>query len=265
MLGCGGWSGLRPCDRSNTRSFALPVAWLELATGLLLVVVGAAAWAQAEPGMAWSVLPAAATVYAVMAVILALCWKTPARSLGAANRVTLFRGTLVALAAGALSSPQALAAQVWVFAGLAATALVMDGADGWIARRSGGASAFGARFDMELDAFFILVLCSALFVLGRAGVWVLAIAAMRYAFLGSMRVWPWLGAPLPESFRRKLVCVWQVATLLVCLPPWMSAGLARGLLALALALLAWSFARDIRWLRRHRLRSGALAKPLSAP
>lgn len=255
---------MRPCDRSKVCASALPLAWLELATGLLLVV-GAGVWAQAGLGVAWSVLPAAAAVYAVMAVILARFWETPARSLGAANRVTLFRGTLVALSAGAVLSPQTLAAHAWVFAGLAAVALALDGVDGWIARRKGEATAFGARFDMELDAFFILVLCSALLVLGKAGFWVLAIAAMRYAFLASMRVWPWLGAPLPESFRRKLVCVWQVATLLVCLPPWIGGDLAQPLLVFALVLLAWSFARDIRWLRRRRLRPGAFANPMSAP
>ena len=34
----------------------------------------------------------------------------------------------------------------------------LDGVDGWLARRSGIASAFGARFDMEIDALLILVL-----------------------------------------------------------------------------------------------------------
>ncbi len=243
---------------------ALPLAWLELATGLV-VVVGAAAWAQAELGVAGSVLPVAATVYAVMAVIVAQFWQPPQRSLGAANRVTLFRGALVALATGALSSPQTLAAHVWVFAGLAAMALFLDGVDGWVARHGGAATAFGARFDMELDAFFILVLCSALLVLGKAGPWVLAIAAMRYVFLASMKVWPWLRASLPDSFRRKLVCVWQVATLLVCLPPWLGEEFARALLLLALALLGWSFACDIRWLHRRHLRLGAPTDPTSGP
>ena len=41
---------------------------------------------------------------------------------------------------------------------LAAVALVLDGVDGQVARRTGTVSALGARFDMEVDAFLMLVL-----------------------------------------------------------------------------------------------------------
>ena len=41
---------------------------------------------------------------------------------------------------------------------LAAVALALDPADGWLARRTGTASALGARFDGEVDAFLILAL-----------------------------------------------------------------------------------------------------------
>jgi hypothetical protein len=100
---------------------------------------------------------------------------------------------------------------------------------------------------MELDAFLILALCVHLLVMGKAGSWVLAIGAMRYVFVAAMRIWPWLDGPLPESRRRKLVCVWQVGSLLLCLLPTVGAGQAAPLLALALGLLAWSFAVDVRW------------------
>ena len=64
--------------------------------------------------------------------------------------------------------------------GLAVVALVLDGVDGWVARRTGTVSALGARFDMEVDAFLILVL--SVYVAGSVGPWVLAIGAARYAF-----------------------------------------------------------------------------------
>ena len=41
---------------------------------------------------------------------------------------------------------------------LAVVALVLDAVDGWVARRTGTTSPLGARFDMEVDAFLILVL-----------------------------------------------------------------------------------------------------------
>ena len=88
-------------------------------------------------------------------------------ALGAANRVTLTRATLVggvtALVADALVGPAHVAAMV----GLAVVALVLDGVDGWVARRTGTVSALGARFDMEVDAFLILVL--SVYVAGSVG------------------------------------------------------------------------------------------------
>jgi hypothetical protein len=48
--------------------------------------------------------------------------------------------------------------------------------------------------------------------------------------------------------------VWQVASLLSCLLPFVAGALATALLALALALLVWSFAVDVRWLHGARRR-----------
>ena len=41
---------------------------------------------------------------------------------------------------------------------LSTLALVLDVVDGWVARRTRTSTAFGARFDGEVDAFLILVL-----------------------------------------------------------------------------------------------------------
>lgn len=179
----------------------------------------------------------------------------PLANFGAANRVTLLRAGIVALVAGLIGQAGLTPNLGWFVAGLAGFTLLLDGVDGWVARRWHCESDFGARFDMELDAFLILVLCVHLLAMGKAGPWVLAIGAMRYAFVAAMQPWPWLERPLPESRRRKLVCVWQVASLLVCLLPVIAGALATMLLALALALLAWSFAVDVRWLYRSRPRT----------
>src|SRR5690606_41330950 len=60
---------------------------------------------------------------------------------------------------------------------LATVGLVLDGVDGRVARRTGTSSPRGARFDMEVDAFLILVLSvhAALFL----GPWVPAIELGR--------------------------------------------------------------------------------------
>lgn len=236
--------------RLAARGRAVPVAVLEVgaAFGLLagLVVLGAALFALPRQA-GWA---AAGVLLAIAAAVLHP-WPDLRTTLGPANRVTLARAVLVAMVAGALAAPSWVGEHAIGLVALAAAALLLDGVDGWVARRWGCASAFGARFDMELDAFLILVLCVHLLAMGKAGPWVLAIGAMRYAFVGAMRVWPWLDGPLPESGRRKLVCVWQVASLLVCLLPAVAPGLAPPLLALALALLTWSFAVDVRWRKMH--------------
>ena len=223
--------------------------------GLGVVSVFAAAWLGLPGRAGWA---AAGVLLAVAALALSR-WPDLRTTLGPANRVTLGRAVLVAMVAGALVVPAWVQQHALWVALVAGVALALDGVDGWVARRCRCASAFGARFDMELDAFLILVLCVHLLSMGKAGHWVLAIGAMRYAFVAAMRVWPWLDAPLPERGRRKLVCVWQVASLLLCLLPQVDARMAAPLLALALVLLAGSFAADVRWLFVHRERGGQAA------
>ena len=135
-------------------------------------------------------------------------------------------------------------------------ALALDGVDGWVARRTASTSAFGARFDMELDAFFILMLCGVLLSIGKVGAFVLLIGLARYLFIAAQRLWPWLAADLPESLFRKGVCVWQITTLLICALPFVGAGSASLLAGAALALLVLSFGRDVRWLHRRRSAAG---------
>ncbi|MDP2868628.1 CDP-alcohol phosphatidyltransferase family protein [Methyloversatilis sp.] len=230
---------------------AVPPMWVDLLAGGVLLAILTATLAHAldlPPGVGVATL----LVYMVMAALLLRCWPDGRRPLGAANRVTLFRALLVALLAGALASPSSLAAQATPFAVLALAALLLDGVDGWVARRFDAASDFGARFDMELDAFLIAVLCLAPVLLGKVGPWVLAIGAMRYAFVAAMPVWRWLDHPLPDSVRRKTVCVVQVACLLACLLPAVDARTTAALLGVALLALAASFFIDIRWLYRRR-------------
>lgn len=222
----------------------------ELSIGLAALTLASLAlwfWLGAGP-----LVPLAAmATYLAMAVLVGCFAPEPRRGLGWANRVTLGRGMMVALLAGGLVEPGLLARHAMAFAGLALVALALDGIDGWIARRTATATAFGARFDMEVDALLILVLCLALVALDKAGPWVLAIGAMRYAFVMAGAFLPWLEAPLPESLRRKAVCVWQVAALMLGLLPAVGPAATHWLAATALAGLVGSFAVDVGWLYRH--------------
>ena len=67
---------------------------------------------------------------------------------------------------------------------IGAVALALDGLDGWVARRNNTVSVLGARFDMEVDAFLILVL--SVLVVPHARAVGAAIGLMRYAFVAAM-------------------------------------------------------------------------------
>lgn len=217
------------------------------ALGLLASTALLWSWLGASP---WVPL-LAAVAYLVMAGLILAGVPRHWGGLGLANRITLWRGTLIALLAGTLADPGLLTQYAVPLAALALLALVLDGVDGAVARCTATQSDFGARFDMELDAVLILVLCLALLSLGKAGPWVLAIGAMRYAFVIAGIALSWLTAALPESRRRKAVCVWQVTALMIALLPAVGATATTWLAGSALLGLTWSFLVDIRWLYRH--------------
>ena len=126
---------------------------------------------------------------------------------------------------------------------LTVVALALDAVDGWVARRNGTASALGAHFDGEVDAFLILVL--SVYVARSAGAWVLAIGAARYAFLAAGWLLPWMREPLPPRYWRKVVAATQGIVLTIAAADVLPPALTQAALVAALALLAESFGRDV--------------------
>ncbi len=172
---------------------------------------------------------------------------------GFANAVTLCRVAVIALlAAGAGEALAGSRTLAWGAVGLATAAALLDAIDGPLARRSGLASAFGARFDMETDALLVLVLCLLLVHFGKVGNWILAAGLLRYAFVAAGWIWRWLAEPLAPSGRRKAVCVFQIVTLIVALGPIVDRPASGWIAATGLAALTISFAIDAVWLARRR-------------
>lgn len=114
-------------------------------------------------------------------------------ALGAAG----FMGVMLR-SAGALTLPNALTfarlmmlvgallfapGEVAVVLPCALAAWVLDGVDGWLARRRGQATEFGALFDQETDAALVLLLCVTLMVTRSFGPWVLIAGLLRYALV----------------------------------------------------------------------------------
>ena len=218
------------------------VALLGLAValgGLLLMRVA---------GLGWRMPAGALAGYTTIAllVLLGLALHAPHRRFGAANAVTLARAATASLFIGVLADGTVLApAGRWVLTLAGTAALLLDGVDGWAARKTGLSSRFGARFDMEVDALFVLVLGALVWRAGQAGAWVLTAGLLRYLFVAAGRLFPVLTAPLPESFRRKAICVAIIAVQLTALSPLLAPGPARLLCLAGLALLCYSFGADI--------------------
>lgn len=177
---------------------------------------------------------------------------------GAANAVTTVRTGLVALIAGLVAASFAGPIAPDFLTAVVVPALALDAVDGWVARRTGSVSELGARYDMEVDAFLLLVL--SVQVAGALGPWVLAIGLLRYAFVVAGLLLPWMNRPLPARYWRKVVTA--VAGIALALA---ASGAAPGLSALcvgsALALLVESFGRDVVWLTRRRHDAVAIRRP----
>ncbi|MEU6770114.1 CDP-alcohol phosphatidyltransferase family protein [Streptomyces sp. NPDC046759] len=189
-----------------------------------------------------------AFAFATWAVLARALHRASLPSFGPANRVTLGRATLVGGVTALVADSFESAPPVTLLVALTAVALILDGVDGKVARRTGTSSALGARFDMEVDAFLILVL--SVYVSMQLGPWVLLIGGMRYAFVAAARVAPWLNAPLPPSFARKTVAAVQGIALLLAGAGFLPHLANLAIVFLALGSLLWSFGRDVWWLWR---------------
>jgi phosphatidylglycerophosphate synthase len=213
-----------------------------------LVLLVALAWTVGLSGPGWVVGIACGVI--TSALLVRGLASHGADRLGPADWVTWTRATLAggvaALTADSFGGPISVATLV----GLAMVALALDGVDGWVARRTDTESALGARLDMEVDAFLMLVL--SVYVARSLGGWVLAIGAARYAFGFAGWLLPWMRVTLPPRYWRKVVAATQGVALTFAAADVVPHPVTDAVLVASLALLAESFGRDVWWLWRRR-------------
>jgi len=220
---------------------------------ITLAVVGLCAIAASEAlALESTYAPKAVAGFAAVAalIVATLPEHHPFARFGWANHVTLARAGLVALLAalvGAGDAPRIMA----FAAALGGAAVALDFVDGRLARATGLASAFGARFDMETDAALVMVLALLAWQSGHVGPWVLASGLLRYAFVTAGRFWPCLRRALAPSFRRKAAAAVQMIALVVVLVPGVPPPAGTLVAAGALAFLCYSFLVDTLWLHAH--------------
>jgi phosphatidylglycerophosphate synthase len=173
----------------------------------------------------------------------------PYLEFGPANHVTMVRAILVALIASLIGEP-AIPGAAAAATALAVLMTVLDGVDGWLARRSGMTSAFGARFDVETDSLLVMAMSILVWQHGKAGAWVLLGGMMRYAFVLAGFWLPWITRPLRPTRRGKTVAVSNMVGVSVALAPIVPPPFSTMAVGATLIALTWSFAVDVRRLWR---------------
>jgi phosphatidylglycerophosphate synthase len=181
-------------------------------------------------------------------------------ALGPADWVTLSRAVIACAIAAQVADSFWGSTGVPALVLLTVIALVLDGVDGWVARRTATESTFGARFDMEVDSFLLLAL--SVYVARATGAWVLAIGAARYLFVAAGWLLPWLRGSLPPRYWRKVVATTQGVVLTIAAAEVLPEALMNVVLVGSIGLLAESFGRDVWWLWRHR---SAMPDQVAAP
>ena len=176
--------------------------------------------------------------------------RSRASAFGPANWVTLARSTFVAGIAALIAEALVQAASITAVVTLTVIALVLDSVDGRVARRTASATAVGARFDMEVDAFLILVLSAYV----AQSVRCVGAHDRRGALAHSVAAgWllPWLRESPPPRYWYKFVAALEGIVLTVVIADILPGPGNGASLTLALVLLGESFGHEVWWLWQH--------------
>jgi len=168
---------------------ALPLEPWSRWNALALLTAGAAALALGDS----SALVVVALPSFALLLVLCRTGFTPSGRFGLGNVVTVVR---LALASSIGLVPDSV--PTWSLGALVFVIFALDGLDGWLAKRAGDTSAFGAHFDMETDSFLVLLIGLELFTRGRYGAWVLGPGLLHYAYVLCLWLFPPKNGEIPR-------------------------------------------------------------------
>lgn len=204
-------------------------------------------------GACGAVISRRSAYVAVPALIsFALLWRgrppeLPAlrRGVGLANGLTALRLSVVLLATA--SMPRLGTA--WVMAAFSLN-VVLDAIDGYSARRLGAATSFGALFDREVDAVFVLsaYLYFHLYSIGGLGPWVLLPGVLPYLYRLSVAA---LSAPVPSERKERLAAPLAAVNFVLLLGAVGLPAYATPILAVSVSVVLLSFSASFWSLYRH--------------
>jgi phosphatidylglycerophosphate synthase len=215
--------------RANSAFF---VRRFTLIHSLVVLVAAALAWHGKDARLVAAV---GAASLAVLASLYAGRF-TPDGRFGVANALTVVRVLLVVVLSALREVGPFAASLVVAF-------LLLDGVDGWVARLPPStASEFGARFDMETDALFVLAFGSKLAEVGRLGAWIIVPGLLRYAYAAAISIAPRLGEAPRSRFGRTVAGAMMTS---LAVSAWPIEPLSEPLALVASTLVILSFARSL--------------------
>ena len=143
-------------------------------------------------------------------------WRVFGRWGGVANGLTGLRaGLLLGAVMGSDEWP------LYIYLPIGIVILVLDGLDGYYARKYGTVSAFGDAFDKEVDALFVLTYGILMVDAHLIGSWIVLPGLLRYGYVIGLSFLERQPSPTGKSFRRQFVGMWLMGTWLspFVLPP----------------------------------------------
>ena len=148
-------------------------------------------------------------------------------------RVALVPIVLVLLAVG----DELTTARWWAFIIFVAAALT-DTVDGWVARRLGGVTAFGALADPLADKLLVVGTLASLALFGEIPWWIVAVIAGREAIVTALRVVAVrrAGVVVSATVWGKLKTVSQIVAIAAVILPLTDGAFVDALLAVAIGL-----------------------------
>ena len=166
------------------------------------------------------------------------------RGVGLANRLTMLRLVVVLLSSAAMP----WLGTGWLLAAFSFNVFV-DIADGHVARLTKADSPFGAVFDREVDAVFVL--CAYLYFVQRLdglGAWLLLAGLMPYVYRLAVMV---LSAPVPPDGKERLAPTLAAVNFVLILAAFAFPDHATGILVASVSLVLASFSASFWSLYRH--------------